>query len=72
MQANSTKDTVFTPSQEQAELRAFFEQFAEPDLPPLPDDEIFICNMTFREFFNLSEEEQAFIWQEAHIKKVGK
>lgn len=53
-------------SQEQSELMAFFEQLSDSSMPSLPDNELFIQGLSFSEFFKLSEDNQATIWQDTH------
>jgi len=53
-------------SPEQTELMAFFRQFSDPSMPPLPDNEQFINGLTFSEFFKLPEKNQAANWEKAH------
>ncbi|MFQ5858290.1 MAG: hypothetical protein ACE5LU_22020 [Anaerolineae bacterium] len=55
---------------EQAELMAYFRRKLEalPERRPMQDDDPFVGGLTVAEFFALSEEEQARIWDEAHAE----
>ncbi|MEZ4706898.1 MAG: hypothetical protein R3A44_06830 [Caldilineaceae bacterium] len=53
-------------SNEQAALMDFFDAIVPDNLPSLPDNGIFINDLSFADFFSLPEREQALIWAQAH------
>lgn len=61
-----TEETDIPP--EQLELIAYFQKQVDalPENRPMPDDAIFMRDVTVGEFFALPEREQAHLWEEAH------
>jgi hypothetical protein len=55
---------------EQEELLAYFDRKfdALPERRPLRDDDPFVGGLTVAEFFDLPDEEQADVWNQAHVE----